>query len=153
MLRSLVPFRVALYIGAMVSWSAAAIGSVIAYREQVSQLGGILLGLLLLPLAVSMGRTVIRALIEALCQPRERLPRLHFPDGIHEESRTCVISPVIIHDTADIETVIGNMERNHRGNNDENVLYVLLADLPDASTRGRTATARPSSRLSGQSRH
>ena len=135
MLRSLVPFRVALYIGAMVCWSAAVVGSVIAYREHLSQPGGILLALLLLPLAVSMGRTVVRALIEALCPPRERLPRLHFPDGMHEEFRTCVISPVIIHDTADIETVIGNMERNHRGNHDQNILYVLLADLPDASTQ------------------
>lgn len=134
-LRMPAPYRVALYIGSVVCCSALVTGLVAGRQAEASAPVGVLVALLVLPLAVSLGRTVVRSVMEVMCPPGERLPRLDFRDGIPGEFRTCVISPVIIHGPDDIETVTGNMERNHRGNQDANILHVLLADLPDSSTR------------------
>ncbi len=69
-----------------------------------------------------------------LISPRP-LPRLDYSLGVPDESRTLVVVPAMLPSMDHLERLIEALEVRCLANRDENILFGLLTDFPDASER------------------
>ena len=63
------------------------------------------------------------------------LPAINFNGRLPEYIRVMVVIPCLISSDQRVRDLIGQIERIYFTNNDENICYMLLCDLPEASSR------------------
>jgi cyclic beta-1,2-glucan synthetase len=86
-------------------------------------------------LAVIPMTTVAVAAVNALVTrtlPPTLLPKLELRDGVPDGCRTLVAVPVLLTTPADVAALVEALEIRFLGNEDPNLHFALLADLPDA---------------------
>ena len=90
-------------------------------------IGTVLTMIPLLGLAVAM----VNGLITWVLPPR-RLARMDFEQTIPERYRSVVAVPVLFGSAAEVDTVFETLEKNFLGNEEDQIVYVVLSDLADA---------------------
>jgi cyclic beta-1,2-glucan synthetase len=88
------------------------------------------------PLA-GLANALLQGLITHSLAPR-RLSKLDFSEGIPEAFKSAVVVPAIFGGVEDIDPLLDRIELNYLNNDDRNLVYVLLGDFADASTRERS---------------
>jgi cellobiose phosphorylase len=83
---------------------------------------------------------VVNYLVTVLMPPQP-LPKLSFDDGIPDEWRTLVVVPVLLHTTESVHDALTRLEIRFLANQDPNLHFALLADLPDAPAQEMPADA------------
>lgn len=91
-----------------------------------------IIGILLLLCVSHLSVAVINWLSAKIVKP-DFLPRLDYSQGIPPESRTLVIIPTIISSQKNIEDLAEALEVRFLANQDKNLNYGLLTDLPDST--------------------
>ncbi|WP_237056394.1 GH36-type glycosyl hydrolase domain-containing protein [Microbulbifer sediminum] len=66
--------------------------------------------------------------------PARKLPKMDFEEGIPDEYRTVVVMPVLVADEDDLHGILESLEINFLNNDDDNLLFALLTDFPDAES-------------------
>jgi len=72
--------------------------------------------------------------LTTLLKTPQQLPRMDFSKGIPPESRTMAVIPTMLVSDQNIEDLIEALEVRFLANRDENLLFSLLTDFPDAET-------------------
>jgi cyclic beta-1,2-glucan synthetase len=91
--------------------------------------------LLLLPAtqtAVDFVNNIVTALYKAIA-----LPKLNFSKGIPSEFTTLVAVPALLINEKQVRELVGDLEVRFLANQDPNLHFALLTDLPDAVSRPR----------------
>lgn len=81
--------------------------------------------------AITLAVEAVNQLVTRAVPPRV-LPKLDLESGVPDAFRTVVAIPCLLTSEADIQHLVGQLERHHLGNADPNVLFALLTDPPDA---------------------
>lgn len=82
--------------------------------------------------ASDLATSLVQWLITRLTTP-QKLPKLDLETGIPDAFQTIVVIHQIFHDPTSIAGVIDALEVRYLANDQENIYYAVLADLPDAS--------------------
>jgi hypothetical protein len=127
----------ACYLGAIVLvWLSVVCGAAaVACRAGISQVAGPTLATVLLVLFAGAASQLALSVVNWLCSlvvvPRPTL-RLDFSEGIPAEHRALVAIPTMLIDKRTIRTLVGQLEARSLANRDDNLLFALVTDLPDA---------------------
>ena len=127
----------ACYLGAIVLvWLSVVCGAAaVAWRAGVNQVAGPALATLLLVLFAGAASQFALSVVNWLCSlivvPRPML-RLDFSEGIPAQHRALVAIPTLLIDKRTIRTLVNQLEARYLANRDDNLLFALLTDLPDA---------------------
>jgi cyclic beta-1,2-glucan synthetase len=106
--------------------------------------GGLVLAFLLLVLPVTQGvvdlvNNIVTAIFEAT-----GLPKLNFKKfGIPADCATLVAVPTLLGSEAQLRELIADLEVRYLANQDPNLHFALITDLPDAVTRPRENDSDP----------
>ncbi|HEX5760245.1 MAG TPA: glucoamylase family protein, partial [Thermoanaerobaculia bacterium] len=87
--------------------------------------------------ASDLALALVNRLLAALLPPR-LLPKLALEAGVPPELRTLVAVPVLLHDAAEIEEQVAQLEVHYLANPEGHVSFALLSDFADAAVE-RTA--------------
>ncbi len=113
-----------------------------------------LLALVAIPV-LGLSVAMLNGLVVWLLPPR-RLPKLDFEAGVPAGFRTAVVVPVLFGSPEDIDQVFARLEVNALGNDDRNLVYVVLSDFTDAGSRtaggDEALIARAAERIDGMNR-
>jgi len=125
----------AVYLGSIAFWTAALTATVPLIAALTGTLSSVVVVVLtlaaLLP-ASDLAVQIVNYWVTRLLPPR-RLPKMSFEEsGIPEPYRTLVVVPMLLSDKATTREEIDKLEIRYLGNPDQNLLFALLADLPDA---------------------
>jgi cellobiose phosphorylase len=60
------------------------------------------------------------------------LPKMNYSDGIPDPARTLVVIPTLMASRSDIEALVEGLHVRFLANRDDNLLFALLTDFPDA---------------------
>ncbi len=97
--------------------------------------------LLLMPVtqgAVDLINNIVTALFEA-----HALPKLDFSKGVPKQFATLVAVPTLLLSEKQLRELVGELEVRYLANQDPNLHFALITDLPDAVTRPREADRDP----------
>ncbi len=109
---------------------------------------GIAFFLLLLP--VSQGAVeLMNHTVSAILKPRA-LPKLDFSEGIPADCKTLVVVPTLLLNERQVRDLVEELEVRSLANQDRNVHYALLTDLPDSVEKPRDRDTDPLVLLAGQ---
>ena len=64
--------------------------------------------------------------------PPTRLPTLDYEEGIPAQSRTLVVMPTMLTDSAEVDDLLRQLEQHYLANSDANLGFALLTDFTDA---------------------
>jgi cyclic beta-1,2-glucan synthetase len=122
------------YLGTIAVVIAVADLAFVMYGARQGGSGPILwlLALVVLLPVSEMMINIVHLLVTAQVPPR-RLPKLALRNGIPAEHRTIVVVPALLHSTAQVNTLVDDLEVRFLGNRDENLHFALLTDFVDAS--------------------
>jgi hypothetical protein len=129
------PFGV--YVGAIVSvWLiVVAAVSLVAADSGTSGGAGVAAGFVLFFLLSGMAAHFAVNFVNWICTlvvPPRPMMRLDFSKGIPDLHRTLVAVPAIIHDEPTLRRLLRQLEVRYAANRDDNLLFALLTDFPDA---------------------
>ncbi|HMO18249.1 MAG TPA: glucoamylase family protein [Oligoflexia bacterium] len=105
------------------------LGSLISASGFSNSISTILVLLCVIP-ASQLATDIIQWLTSKLIQPRP-LPKLDFEKGVEESAKTAVVVQTIITNQEHLKKTIEDLEIRAIGNQDKNILFGILADLPD----------------------
>ncbi|RMG44233.1 MAG: hypothetical protein D6719_02280 [Candidatus Dadabacteria bacterium] len=91
------------------------------------------LTLLLVFPASQLAIDVVQWIVTRMVKP-DYLARLDYDYGIPESAKTAVAVHIIVKDKLALSEIIDALEVRYLGNEDPNLIYALLADLPDADS-------------------
>jgi cyclic beta-1,2-glucan synthetase len=97
--------------------------------------------LLLLPVtqgAVDLLNNIVTVLFEA-----HALPKLDFSKGVPKQFSTLVAVPTLLLNEKQLRELVGELEVRYLANQDPNLHFALITDLPDAVTRPRESDRDP----------
>ncbi len=100
----------------------------------------LLVGLLVFLPATAMASSVINWIVTNTIAPC-LLPRLDFQDGIPSAYQTVVVIPTLLHDAAEIDSLLQDMELHFLRNSDTALFFALLTDYADAPAQHMPADA------------
>ena len=104
---------------------------VVVYNAPRVEISGLLiLALFLFPAAecaVAMVNHISTSLI-----PPKNLPKMDFSKGIPKETAAIVVVPTLLSNEAQVQRAVRDLEIRYLANDDENLSYALLTDVPDA---------------------
>ena len=89
-----------------------------------------LLVLLLFP--VSQGAIAVMNWFITLLLTPVPLPKMDYSTGIPAERRTIVVIPTVLSGPADVSGLLDSLEIRYLANQDDNLYFALLTDLPNA---------------------
>ncbi|MHB1935810.1 MAG: glucoamylase family protein [Acidobacteriaceae bacterium] len=113
-------------------------------------LGSLAFAFLLLLLPVSQGAVeLMNHAISAILKP-QALPKLDFSEGIPDDCRTLVAVPTLLLNEQQVRSLVDELEVRSLANQDPNVHYALLTDLPDSVEKPLERDAHPLVLLAGQ---
>ena len=124
------------YLGSILILSVILTGYVFLLSEWAEASYSLfLITLLLTLLPVSELASSLVQYLASRWVPPHPLPKLNSDDPIPEEYKTLVVVHTIFSSAASISRAIDGLEVRFLGNDDAALSYVLMADLPDASTQ------------------
>jgi ABC-2 type transport system permease protein len=88
------------------------------------------------PLAVKLALDIVHVTLGAILPRPRQLPELDEPARREHEARTCVVYPVIVHDSSDIDALV-DMMCDVRRSNSALLAHVALVDFADSPTEHR----------------
>ncbi|MBN9686232.1 MULTISPECIES: hypothetical protein [unclassified Corallococcus] len=94
----------------------------------------ILVGLLILPV-LALLQEIINVVVWRLCAEPPPLPRLDPDRVLTPETRTLVVTPLLVTRLEDIDAQLRRMELNYQGNVSPELFFALLTDFPDAQAK------------------
>lgn len=113
-------------------------------------LGSLAFAFLLLLLPVSQGAVeLMNHTISAILKP-QILPKLDFSEGIPEDCKTLVAVPTLLLNERQVRGLVDELEVRSLANQDPNVHYALLTDLPDSVEKPQERDIHPLVTLAGQ---
>ncbi len=108
-----------------------------------SPLGSLALGFLLLMLPASQGAVeLLNHTVTALLKPYA-LPKMDFSRGIPAECKTLVAVPALLLNERQVRELVGDLEVRSLANQDPNIHYALLSDLPDSAEKPQDPDLHP----------
>ncbi|HUZ03881.1 MAG TPA: hypothetical protein VMU62_00870, partial [Acidobacteriaceae bacterium] len=114
-----------------------------------SPLGRLAIGFLLLMLPASQGAVeLLNHTVTALLKPYA-LPKINFSAGIPEECKTLVVVPALLLSERQVRELVEDIEVRSLANQDPNIHYALLSDLPDSTERPQERDLHPLVLLAG----
>jgi cyclic beta-1,2-glucan synthetase len=113
-------------------------------------LGSLAFAFLFLLLPVSQGAVeLMNHTISAILKPHA-LPKLDFSEGIPEDCKTLVAVPTLLLNERQVRGLVDELEVRSLANQDLNVHYALLTDLPDSVEKPLERDSHPLVMLAGQ---
>jgi cyclic beta-1,2-glucan synthetase len=75
--------------------------------------------------------------LATLLLPAQTLPKLDFSEGIPSDCVTMVAIPTVLLNEKQVRKLADDLEVRYLGNQDPNIHYALLSDLPDSPSEPR----------------
>jgi cyclic beta-1,2-glucan synthetase len=127
-----------LYVGTVEILTILLIGAILVpLMANYSLFGGLTLAFLLLLLPATQGAIdLITNTITAMFHA-EALPKLDFSKGIPDDCTTLVVVPTLLINERQVRELVESIEVRFLANQDPNLHFALLTDLPDSVTRPR----------------
>ncbi|MEN6548268.1 MAG: glucoamylase family protein [Armatimonadia bacterium] len=125
----------ALYVGAILTGTAAIAGLVTCLAAQeggLSAVAWVLLPLLLLIPASDMAIQLVNRFLTRFCHPR-LLPKLELKDGLPPELHTMVVIQTMLSTKEHLVEMVERMEVCYLANQDQHIHFALLSDYLDAA--------------------
>ena len=95
----------------------------------------VMAALLLALLPATQGAVdLVNGMVSALMKT-EALPKMDFAKGIPQESTTLVVVPTLLLNERQVGELLDELEARYLSNQDPNLHFALLTDLPDTATR------------------
>ena len=114
-----------------------------------SPLGRLTLGFLLLVLPASQGAVeLLNHTITAILKPYA-LPKIDFSKGIPSENKTLVVVPTLLLSERQVRELVEDLEVRSLANQDPNIHFALLSDLPDSIEKPQERDLHPLVLLAG----
>jgi cyclic beta-1,2-glucan synthetase len=132
------------YIGGIQVITVILIGLIVAPLVPTYPIfGGLTLAFILLLLPVTQGavdlvNNTVTAIFTAYA-----LPKLNFEKGVPEAYTTLVVVPTLLMNDKQVRELFDELEVRYLANQDRNIHFGLLTDLPDSVTRPRTNDTDP----------
>ncbi len=132
------------YIGGIQIITVVLIGLILAPLVPTYPIfGGLTLAFLLLLLPVTQGavdlvNNTVTAIFKAYA-----LPKLDFSEGVPEQFTTLVVVPTLLMKEKQVRELFDDLEVRYLANQDRNIHFGLLTDLPDSVTRPRQNDTDP----------
>ncbi|HVZ83823.1 MAG TPA: glucoamylase family protein [Terracidiphilus sp.] len=98
--------------------------------------------LVLLPLALQNAVELVNQCVTALFDP-EPLPKLDFSRGLPADCATLVAVPALLLSEKQVRELVNGIEVRFLANQQENLHFALLTDLPDSLTKPRDRDSHP----------
>lgn len=115
-----------------------------------SPLGALAFAFLFLLLPVSQGAVeLVNHTITAILKPQALL-KLDFTDGVPEDCKTLVAVPTLLLNEEQVRDLVSELEVRCLANQDPNIHYALVTDLPDSVAKPQDRDAHPLVLLAGQ---
>jgi cyclic beta-1,2-glucan synthetase len=97
----------------------------------------VLLAILAVLLPSSQSAVQIMNYLATLLLPAQTLPKLDFSEGIPSDCVTLVAIPTVLLSEKQVRKLADDLEVRYLGNQDPNIHYALLTDLPDSPSEPR----------------
>jgi cyclic beta-1,2-glucan synthetase len=121
---------------------ATVAGIILPYSHGRQSLGMLLIcALLLLIPATQAAVELVNYFITSVLRPKP-LPKLDFTEGVSDDCKTLVAVPTLLINDRQIRQLIEDLEVRYLGNQDPNIHYALLTDLPDTAEEAEEQDAR-----------
>ena len=75
---------------------------------------------------------LVNYFITSILKPKP-LPKFDFSDGVPGDCKTLVTVPTLLINEKQIRQLVEDLEIRYLGNQDQNIHYALLTDLPDSA--------------------
>ena len=102
-----------------------------------TSLGLVLLAILAVLIPASQSAVQIMNYLATLLLPAQTLPKLDFSDGIPSDCITMVAIPTVLMNEKQVRKLVDDLEVRYLGNQDPNIHFALLSDLPDSPAEPR----------------
>ena len=102
-----------------------------------TSLGLVLLAILAVLIPGSQSAVQIMNYFATLLLPAQTLPKLDFSDGIPSDCITMVAIPTVFMNEKQVRKLVDDLEVRYLGNQDPNIHFALLSDLPDSPAEPR----------------
>jgi len=112
-------------------------GIVLWLTPPTTSLWLVLLSILAVLLPSSQSAVQVMNYLITLLLPAQTLPKLDFSEGIPNDCVTLVAIPTVLLNEKQVRKLVGDLEVRYLGNQDPNIHYALLSDLPDSPAEPR----------------
>jgi hypothetical protein len=112
-------------------------GVVLLLTPPTTSLWLVLLAILAVLLPGSQSAVQIMNYLATLLLPAQTLPKLDFSEGIPNDCVTLVAVPAVLLNEQQVRKLADDLEVRYLGNQDANIHYALLSDLPDSPSEPR----------------
>ena len=112
-------------------------GVVVLLTPPTTSLWLILLAILAVLLPSSQSAVQIMNYLATLLLPAQTLPKLDFSEGVPSDCVTLVAIPTVLMNEKQVRKLADDLEVRYLGNQDSNIHYALLSDLPDSPSEPR----------------
>ena len=102
-----------------------------------TSLGLVLLSILAVLLPSSQSAVQIMNYLATLLLPAQTLPKLDFSEGVPSDCITMVAIPAVFMNEKQVRKLADDLEVRYLGNQDPNIHFALLSDLPDSPSEPR----------------
>jgi cyclic beta-1,2-glucan synthetase len=139
------------YIGGIQTIALLAMAAIILPLVPLyNPLGSLAIAFLLLLLPVSQGAVeLMNHTISAILKP-QALPKLDFSKGVPDDCKTLVAVPTLLLNEQQVRNLVDALEVRSLANQDPNVHFALLTDLPDSVEKPLERDTHPLVLLAGQ---
>ncbi len=111
------------------------VGIIVPYSHGKYSLGYLFIVALLLLIPVTQAAVeLVNYFITSVLRPRP-LPKLDFSEGVPADCKALVTVPTLLINERQIRQLVLDLEVRYLGNQDVNIHYALLTDLPDTAER------------------
>jgi hypothetical protein len=114
-------------------------GVVLLLTPPTTSLWLVMLAILAVLLPGSQSAVQIMNYLATLMLPALTLPKLDFSEGIPADCVTMVAIPTMLLNEKQVRKLVDDLEVRYLGNQDPNIHYALLSDLPDSPSEPREA--------------
>ncbi len=123
------------YLGTLTMVSTAIAAIILFAMASVGVTTGVLIiaGVLVLIPASDLALTILNWDVTKTLEPR-LLPKMDTVDGVPTNARTMVVVPTIFFSIETVRELLAKLEVHFLANQDKNIYFALLGDLPDADS-------------------
>ncbi len=130
------------YLPGIVALTFAIVSAVVLeLTPPTTSLGLVLLSILAVLIPASQSAVQIMNYVATLLLPAQTLPKLDFSDGIPSDCVTMVAVPTVFMNEKQVRKLVEDLEVRYLGNQDPNIYFTLLSDLPDSPFEPREDSA------------
>src|SRR5580692_9864621 len=127
-----------IYLPAIAALTFAIVSGVVLWlTPPTTSLWLVLLSILAVLLPSSQSAVQVMNYLVTLLLPAQTLPKLDFSEGIPNDCVTLVAIPTVLLNEKQVRKLADDLEVRYLGNQDPNIHYALLSDLPDSPAEPR----------------